>query len=57
MFVYRLTLIDRPHYRQVRDGFQGNWFYYRKIVGGEIINTPLVSSVGLKGLYFYNTRL
>ena len=33
------------------------YFHYRKTVGGEILNTPLVSNVGLKGLYFYNVRL
>ena len=29
------------------------YFHYRKIVGGEIINTLLASSVVLKGLYFF----
>ena len=34
------------------------YFRYRKIVGGEIINIPMASSVVLKGLYFfYNARL
>ena len=33
------------------------YFHYGKIVGGVIINTPLASSVVLKGLYFYNARL
>ena len=33
------------------------YFHYRKIDGGEIINTPLASSVVLKGLYFYNATL
>ena len=31
--------------------------HYRKKVGGKIINTTLASSIGLKGLFFYNARL
>ena len=31
-------------------------FYYRKIRGWEIINTQLVSSVEVRGLYFNNAR-
>ena len=33
------------------------YFHYGKIVGREIINTLLESSVVLKGLYIYNARL
>ena len=47
---------------QVHHGFQltcdgVSVFSLWKIVGGEIINTLLASSVVLKGLYFYNARL
>ena len=33
------------------------YFHYRKTVVGEIINTPLASSIVIKGPYFYNARL
>ena len=46
---------------QVLHGFQltcdgSVYFHYGTIVSGEIINTLLVSSIVLKGLYFYNAR-
>ena len=32
------------------------YFYYEKIVVGEMIKTPLASSVVLKGLYFLSCK-
>ena len=33
------------------------YFHYRKIVGGEIINIPIASSVVLKGFYFLQCQV
>ena len=58
MLIYRLILSNRANL-----GFQITYdgvivfSLDRKIVGGEIINTPLTSSVGLMGLYFRNASL
>ena len=57
MLIYRLKLSDRYFMVSSKIVVGSVYFHYRKIVGGEIINTSLASIVGLKGLYFYDARL
>ena len=57
MLIYRLRVGNRAHHGQVLYGFQINCggvsvLYYRKIKKWGNNKTPLVSSVGVKGLYF-----
>ena len=59
ILIYRLKLSEKAVHWQVLYGFHINYdgsvyFHYKTIVGGTIINTPLVSS---DCLTIYNARL